>query len=123
MQPFGEGDMRLPVANRQNKPTVASRGQQNHAAIAGGPSDPQCGSCYGLLYPRRYGSQGRLIPRKGTAKTEKDVWGNRCPSQRMASKAVLDIPITKAKGYQGSRTVMMIKVLLNKFCQSPTSAR
>lgn len=64
-----------------------------------------------------------LVPRKGTAKMEKDVWGKRCPSQRMASKAVLDIPITKAKGYQGSRTVMMIKGLLNKLCQSLTSAR
>lgn len=111
------------MANRKNKPTVASRGQQNHAATAGGPSDPQCGSCYGYLCSRRYESRrgrGGLVPRKGTAKMENDVWGKRCLSQRMVSKAVLDIPITKAKGYQ---SVMMIKVLLNKLCQSPMSAR
>lgn len=43
--------------------------------------------------------------------------------QRMASEAVLDVPVIEARGYQGSRTVKMIKVLLNKLCQSPTSAR
>lgn len=52
----------------------------------------------------------------------KRVFGKEMSFQRVESKAVLDIPITEARGYQGSRTVM-IKVLLNKLCLSPTSAR
>ena len=104
--------------NRLKKPTVASRGQQNHAATAGGPSDSSCGQpCC-----RRPGFQ-MVVPRKGAAKVEKEVWGKRCPSQRVASEATLDITRIESKGYRSSGTVMMIKVLLNKLCQSPASTR
>ena len=65
---------------------------------------------------RRSGPQ-RAVPGKNTTEVGKEVWKKRFPFLRL-----LEILRTDSRGYQGSRTRIIIKILLNKFCQGLASA-
>lgn len=41
-----------------------------------------------------------VVPRKGMLKVEKEVWGKRFPSQRVAREAALDIPRTESRAME-----------------------